>query len=98
MKYKFTVKVVKWFDKLNGNTYHNVRITDNLTGKEYLTKYGYTYGYGTAYEQTTLEVLLENKLLPKKYTKENLYLYERENNYPILYDVTEGKKKDMINI
>ena len=35
----------KWFDKVNGNTYNNVKVIDG-NNIEYL---GYSYGYGSDY-------------------------------------------------
>jgi hypothetical protein len=29
------------------------------------------------------------------YTKKNVYLYERENNYPIYWNVYDGLKREM---
>lgn len=94
MKYLFSVNAVKWFDRINGNTYHSINITRLEDGAQ--IAHEWTYGYGEAYRQTTLETLSKAGWLPKNYTKENLYLYERENQYPILYNVSEGLKRDMI--
>lgn len=97
-KIKFICNAVKWFDKVNGNTYHSVRITDTKTGKVYVDKYSYTYGYGKHYRQTALQVLIDNNLIDKKYQSNNVYgTYEYENNNPILWNVSEGKKRDMIS-
>jgi len=95
-KYKFICKVVKWFDKINGNTYHSVRVTQLKDNRTVVNKYDFVYGYDSAYEQTALKVMLENKFLPKKYNKNNAYLYQRENNYPIYWSVSNGLKRDMI--
>jgi len=45
--------VKKWFDKINGNTYHSVQF--EIDKRTYHS--GLTYGYGTHYEQTTKEML-----------------------------------------
>jgi hypothetical protein len=95
-KIKFICNVVKWFDKINGNTYHSVKITRCKDSKVLVDKYPYTYGYGEQYKYTALNLMLNNKWIPKKYNKDNYYLFERENNYPILWNVTEGKKREMI--
>jgi hypothetical protein len=98
MKYKFTVEARKWFDKVNGNTYHSVLIIDNTTGKSYALPKGvdFTYGYGEHYRQTAMEIMEQNKLIPEKYTGSNRYNYERENNYPINWILSEGLKRDMV--
>lgn len=48
-----------WFDKINGNTYHNAHILDAETGKNYYT--GYCYGYGSAYYYSAEDYII-NKL------------------------------------
>ena len=53
----FKVQVCKWFDSVNGNTYHNVVIV--LPDGKVLTS-GFKYGYGTAYKETAVDTLKEN--------------------------------------
>ena len=55
MKYK--VQVCKWFDRVNGNTYHNVVI---ICPDGQILKSGFKYGYGTAYKETAIKTLKEN--------------------------------------
>lgn len=96
---KFTVIAKKWFDRVNGNTYHSVRCVrcrDNavVVGQ-------FQYGYGEHYKQTALSVMAEAKWLPKGYRDGSgdshaLFHYERENNYPILWIVSAGLKRDCI--
>lgn len=43
-----------YFDKVNGNTYHNTKIIDYL-GNIYYT--GYKYGYGNAYRYTAQDYI-----------------------------------------
>lgn len=50
-----------WFDKVNGNTYHAVRI--NVNGKT-IGQVGITYGYESAYLDTALKFLKSFGLLP----------------------------------
>ena len=76
MKYQFTCKAIKWFDKVNGNTYHSARITRHEDGAIIAGQFG--YGYGDQYRQTALRVMLESGWI-SKYNNENVYLYEREN-------------------
>ena len=93
---KFTCQAVKWFDKLNGNTYHSVRITRNKDGVVIVG--AWTYGYGEHYRQTAMEEMAKSGWLQSKYNyKDNtLYLYERENNYPINWIVSNGLKRDCV--
>ena len=90
---KFTVEAKRWFDKVNGNTYHSVRVTRNADGKTIV--HPFTYGYGTSYEQTALDIMLKEGFIPETY-KGKLYQYERENNYPINYIVSDGLKRDCV--
>ena len=92
---KFVVNAARWFDRVNGNTYHSVNITDTDTGAKL---YGaMAYGYGDSYKQTALELMAGAKWLPEKYQdKARIYAFERENDYPISWHVTDGKKRDCI--
>ena len=101
---KFIAHGQRWFDRGNGNTYHSVKITRCKDGKT--IKHPITYGYGDAYRQTALKIMAENKWLPPKYrdcprtardgSKRYRRLYERENNYPIHWSVTDGLKRDCV--
>ena len=95
-KIKFIGHGKRWFDKVNGNTYHSVTVTRVRDGK--IIGKSFRYGYDDAYRQTAIELMAEKKFLPVKYRKrENRYLYERENNYPIEWIREDTTKKDMIN-
>lgn len=109
---KFTAIVVKWFDKLNGNTYHSVRITRHRD--DAIIACPFTYGYGYAYEQTTLQAMFDagwlkyykrtvladihasDKMKQVRYTKNTTSLFQREKNYPILFTVSTGLKRECI--
>lgn len=99
-KILYVCNAVKWFDKVNGNTYHSVRVTRCKDGVT--IAHPFTYGYGEHYQYTALEVMLKAGWLPKKYfdthmgMEGNIYLYERENKYPILWNVSDGLKRDCI--
>jgi len=116
---KFTVIAKKWFDRVNGNTYHSVRcvrMRDNaiVVGQ-------FQYGYGEHYKQTALSVMFdagwfkrftrlaisgidpiqakiqsENGFEEIYYTHSTIYLFEWENNYPILWTVSAGLKRDCV--
>ena len=111
---KFTVMAKKWFDKINGNTYHSVRC---IRHKDNAVVVGaFQYGYGEHYKQTALYAMAEAGWLvrfiqkipnPKRpqvfdtikrkvYTIDDSWEYERENNYPILWSVSGGLKRDCI--
>jgi len=99
-KIKFAGYAVKWFDKVNGNTYHSVRITKCSTGEQIACQF--QYGYGDQYSHTALVAMAKAKWLPVKYRGENYrghpnyFSYEMENNYPIMWTVTDGLKRDCV--
>jgi len=99
-KIKFIVVAVKWFDKVNGNTYHSVTITRTRDGKTLYCPF--QYGYGDHFEQTAIEAMSLAKWLPVKYRGRDqrgvteAYSYCRENNYPIYWDVSDGIKRECV--
>lgn len=58
MKNSYVFLVKKWFDKLNGNTYHSVEYHDFDT-KRTITS-GRVYGYGDHYKQTAYELMVKH--------------------------------------
>lgn len=94
-KIKFIARAARWFDRINGNTYHSVKITRVKDDKTIYCPM--QYSYGEQYKTTALQAMAKAKFLPVKYRGENRqYLYERENNYPILWTVLDGLKRDCI--
>ena len=94
-KIKFVVQAAKWFDKVNGNTYHACRITRTSDGKHICCPF--QYGYGDQYRHTALLAMAKAKWLPPAYGGEdNHYAYERKNNYPIMWIVTDGLKREVV--
>ena len=99
-KIKFVVQAGKWFDKVNGNTYHACRITRTRDGAVLCCPF--QYGYGDQYQYTALEAMARAKWLPPKYRQEaprgglTCFMYERENNYPINWNVNDGLKREVI--
>jgi hypothetical protein len=103
-KIKFIANAVKWFDRVNGNTYHSVRITKVSTGETIYCQF--QYGYGSQYEYTALQAMYEKGWIDKKKYKADvndyadkrpaLYMYDRLENYPIVWSVREGLKRDCV--
>lgn len=89
---RFTVNTVKFFDTY-GNTYHSVRITRVRDGAVLVG--ALQYGYGEQYRQTALNIMRENKWIPKRF-RADVYSYERLANYPIQWTVTDGLKRDCV--
>ena len=103
MKIKYICNAVKWFDKVNGNTYHSVRITKCSNGETIVGLHPpYEYGYGDQYRYTALASMEKAKWLPLKYRGNHdsgfpkASGYERENDYPIAWNVSDGLKREMI--
>ena len=71
MKNNLIVLVKKYFDKVNGNTYHSVQF--EINNKIYHS--GKTYGYERQYEQTLKDVLIKNIPTKKYIITENLIKY-----------------------
>jgi hypothetical protein len=102
-KIKYICNAVKWFDKISGNTYHSVRITKCSNGETIVGRNGpYEYGYADQYRYTALDAMAHAKWLPVKFrgNHDSGYpkagAYERESNYPIMWNVSTGLKKEMI--
>jgi len=105
-KILFVCNAIKWFDRLNGNTYHSVRVTRTRDNKTITAPY--SYGYGDSYQTTALELMFnanwfknykrkgDNLPVGNNYTIHSLYMFERENNYPIMWNCSNGLKRDMI--
>ena len=95
MKIQFTVYACRWFDKVNGNTYHSARIQRTKDGKTIVAPF--QYGYGDHYRQSALQAMFEAGWLPKKYGEKDVYMYERENKYPVSWNVSDGLKRDCVS-
>ncbi len=57
MRNNLIVLVKKYFDKVNGNTYHSVQFEIN----EKIYHSGKAYGYERQYEQTFIKMIEENQ-------------------------------------
>lgn len=93
IKLLYTVYAARWTDKTAGNTYHSCRIIRHSDSQTLCAPM--QYGYDEHYRQTALELMLKSGWLPEKYEK-NTFMFERENNYPINWIVTDGLKRDCI--
>jgi len=62
---KYVVIAKKWFDKINGNSYHSVDIVNVATNKIIYSS-GRVYGYDDAYKQTAIKGLIELGLFNEK--------------------------------
>tara|TARA_R100001530_G_scaffold96047_1_gene66820 strand:+ start:172 stop:489 length:318 start_codon:yes stop_codon:yes gene_type:complete len=89
---KFIAQGKKWFDKINGNTYHSVQITRTKDNEKLFCCF--QYGYGNQWQYTALEKMAFNKWIPKQYTGFKAINYDRDNNYPIEWIENYSTKKD----
>lgn len=86
----------RWFDTINGNTYHSVsvEVDGEVIGVE-----PFAYGYDDAYQQTALEILIDKGVLPKL-TYENGVDYGlrrtcRELEIVVETTVRDGLKREL---
>lgn len=91
----YTVIACRWFDKLNGNTYHSVRCIrhsdEAVIGSGRVLKYGYDHHY-----KVTAQKLMQAAgwiVLPKDTPG---YSYDRDNGYPIIWCVSDELKRDAV--
>ena len=89
---RFTVNAIKWFDKANGNTYHSCLVIRHRDGKTLACPY--TYGYGDCYQQTALEAMKKADWIRPRLGE--LYSYDRLHNYPMIWIVSHGLKRECI--
>lgn len=81
---KYIIEAKLWRDKINGNTYHAVNITDTATNKLIFSS-GLTYGYGDHYRQTAITGLIRLGLFKEEdrtnheLKREILYFSVQEN-------------------
>jgi hypothetical protein len=89
---KYLVEGYRWFDKINGNTYHTVFITDLDTGETIYKSPYMEYGYGEQYQQTAFDEL--KKL---GFVKDEDRFNHELNRKRFIYRVTDvNRKKDLL--
>lgn len=93
MKPFYVIKARLWFEKTSGNTYHSCEVIKN---NKSLIREPFIYGYGSAYEQTALE-LLEQIGEIKKGQFSNLWQWQEHIGRETVYmDImTVSRKKDL---
>ena len=106
IKNQLLVIAAKWFDKVNGNTYHSVKVlVDNVQ----IGKVTYVYGYGEQYWQTAKEILQRagyiantGEKLPYGGDKDiyefEMWLREEKNRSKVIKIVNNvPRKRDLVN-
>ena len=88
---KYLIEGYRWFDKVNGNTYHTVLITDLDTGATVYKSSNMEYGYGEQWQQTAYDELIKMG----KTKKEDRFNHDL-NRKRFIYRVTDvNRKKDL---
>jgi hypothetical protein len=82
----------RWFDRVNGNTYHTAEVEVN--GK-FVGKSPMTYGYDEQYLQTSKEILLEHYDFPTGMTERSPMWQLRDYGVTLTKTVTDGLKRDL---
>lgn len=92
-KIKYVALAARWQHRTYGNTYHSVRIMRCRDGATIVCPM--QDGYGDHYRQTALAAMAAAKWLPVKYRTDGKYMmYERDNDYPISWSVSDGTKAE----
>ena len=77
-----------WFDKINGNTYHAVRIQAN---GQIIGQVPMTYGYGDMWQYTALDWLKDKGLV----SQEVRSIYELREHAEVYMTATDTLKRDL---
>lgn len=80
----------KWFDRVNGNTYHSTRIIINGVEADY--KKPFEYGYGDAYMDTAAMLAIENGYSHDNMDRNALRCWLKSN---AIVDVVNVKRSEM---
>ena len=77
---KYVIHSKKWRDKLNGNTYHSVRVLN--TQNNSLIAAPYQYGYGDQFMESAKKVMnkagwIEDKFTPEDYLQ--IHIIDEDN-------------------
>ena len=59
---KIEINANRWFDRVNGNTYHSVRV---IVDGKVIGINPFEYGYGSGYLQTAFGLLQDANVFPK---------------------------------
>jgi len=83
----------RWFDKINGNTYHSVEI---YIDSQYFGGKDFEYGYDDHYKQTAMEVLSQYQGYERKEKEMPWNYFERIFGDKCLFFVCNvNRKKDL---
>tara|TARA_R100000789_G_scaffold87383_1_gene83809 strand:- start:24 stop:314 length:291 start_codon:yes stop_codon:yes gene_type:complete len=91
---KYLIEGFEWFDKINGNSYHTIKITDLNENKVIVKSKDIVYGYGNQYEHTAYKELI-NLGLAKK---EDEYNHELNHKRFVFRKQENMLKREILNI
>jgi hypothetical protein len=94
--FSIVVQGRKWFDKVNGNTYHggNVVVTTNYGVK--VIDIPFQYGYGDQYLYSAFEELAKARLIKWDAQKQVPWRWAEENRVALVYSAVDvQRKKDL---
>lgn len=93
MNKRFTIHGKKWFDKVNGNTYHVAYLFDNETNTWHISDL--EYGYDRQYELTAYNLAVFKKLIDESNLAFSDFLRTSVENstsaYYLKRDLTNGE-------
>ena len=89
----FTIIARKWFEKLNGNTYHSTEVYKNGV---LLERVPFQYGYGKQWDQTAAQVIARQ--CPRLWKNANKKAYPNGSKYSLAYgsDIARYTKHKVI--
>jgi len=63
MTIKYVIHAKKWHDKINGNTYHSIRVLN--TQNNLMITAPFQYGYGSQFLQSASDTMIKNEWIDK---------------------------------
>jgi hypothetical protein len=88
---KYLIEGYRWFDKVNGNIYHTVVITDIKTGNVIYKSPHVVYGYGQQWKYTAYDELVKLNLAKK----EDIHNHDLNGKRFIYRESDVTRKKDL---
>ena len=87
---KYVIHAKKWFDQVNGNTYHAIRVLD--TKKHKLISSDFCYGYGDQFMETARKTMIKRGWLNSENKRFSV------EDYNQIHTIIENdcKKKEVI--
>ena len=92
---KATITIIgrRWFERVNGNTYHSVEVYVN---GELIERLPFTYGYGSMYMQNARDILAKYYQLPIGIGSRQSLWHLKDFGFTLIDSVTDvERKKDL---